>query len=126
MIRELISAAVAARTHAYNPYSKFAVGAAVHTVQGKIFTGCNIENASFGLSICAERVALFKAYSAGQRDIIALAVAADTDEPVTPCGACLQVLAELAPKAQIIMTNRDGSKVKTGTISELLPLAFKL
>ncbi|KXG77533.1 Cytidine deaminase [Fervidicola ferrireducens] len=122
----LIKKAVKAMENAYAPYSGFKVGACVLTSDGTEFTGCNIENASFGLTVCAERVALFKAYSEGKRDIIALAVAADVDEPVSPCGACRQVMMELSPDALVILSNRDGSKVMRTGPGELLPYGFKL
>jgi cytidine deaminase len=102
------------------------VGACAVTADGEEITGCNIENASYGLTVCAERVSLFKAYSEGKRDIVALVVAAEVDEPVSPCGACRQVISELAPKATVYLTNKDGSKVKKMTVEELLPYGFKL
>lgn len=94
METKLLAAARAARDNAYAPYSKFKVGAAVETVDGEIFTGCNIENASYGLTCCAERNAVFAAVCSGVRRFKTLCVVADTDEPVAPCGACRQVLAE--------------------------------
>ena len=94
METKLLAAAQAARDNAYAPYSKFKVGAAVETVDGEIFTGCNIENASYGLTCCAERNAVFAAVCSGVRRFKTLCVVADTDEPVAPCGACRQVLAE--------------------------------
>ena len=93
---------------------------------GDTITGCNIENASYGLTVCAERVTLFKAYSEGNRDIVAMAVAAKTEEPVSPCGACRQVISELAPKAIVYLSNKDGSRVKKMTVKELLPYSFNL
>ena len=124
--QKIIEKALAAMKNAYAPYSKFAVGACALTASGEEITGCNIENASYGLTVCAERVALFKAYSEGKNDIIALAVAANVEEPVSPCGACRQVISELAPNATVYLTNRDGSKVKKMTVEELLPYGFKL
>jgi len=124
--KKLINKALAAMENAYAPYSKFPVGACVVTAAGEEITGCNIENASYGLSVCAERVTLFKAYSEGKKDIVALAVAAKVDEPVSPCGACRQVISELAPNAIVYLTNKDGSKVKKVTVEELLPYGFKL
>ena len=124
--RKLIKKALSAMKNAYVPYSRFPVGACAVTADGEEVTGCNIENASYGLTVCAERVTLFKAYSEGKRDIEALAVAADVDDPVSPCGACRQVISELAPKATVYLTNRDGTKVKKMTLDELLPYGFKL
>jgi len=124
--KRLISKALTAMGNAYAPYSNFPVGACVLTVDGEEIMGCNIENASYGLSMCAERVALFKAYSEGKKDIVALAVAAKVDEPVSPCGACRQVILELAPKATVYLSNKDGSKVKKMTPEELLPYGFTL
>jgi cytidine deaminase len=123
--RKLIEEAHKAREHAYAPYSKFKVGAAVLTNNGNIFTGSNIENASYGATICAERVAAYKAVSAGQRDIIAVAVIADLKEPVPPCGICRQVLVEFGPDAEIIMLNLQGQE-RSEKISKLLPYAFSL
>ncbi len=122
MDQELYEAALAARKNAYIPYSHFAVGAAVRTAEGKIYTGCNIENASYGLSICAERNAIFAAVAAGERKLAALCVVADTKEPVAPCGACRQVLAEFKI-AKVYMTNCTG-KVKESSWQELLPYDF--
>lgn len=93
-IRELYEAAVKVREYSYSPYSHFAVGAAVRTAGGRIFSGCNIENSSYGISCCAERNAIFAAVGSGCRDIEAICVTADTPEPVSPCGACRQVMAE--------------------------------
>ena len=124
--RELIKKALSAMKNAYVPYSRFPVGACAITADGEEITGCNIENASYGLTVCAERVTLFKAYSEGKRDIVALAVAAQVEEPVSPCGACRQVISELAPKATVYLTNKDGSKVKKMTVEELLPYGFTL
>ena len=119
---KLIQAAIDARKNAYVPYSNFKVGAAVLTGDGKIFTGCNIENASYGLSMCAERVAIFKAVSEGYRDFAAIAVVADTDDPVKPCGACRQVMAEFGDM-EVVMSNLKGD-VKVMKLSTLLPEAF--
>lgn len=106
--QQLIKEAIEARKQAYTPYSHFPVGAAV-LAGGKIYRGCNIENASFGLTNCAERTALFKAISDGERTIEAIAIVADTDGPVSPCGACRQVLAEFCDKnTKIYLTNLHG------------------
>lgn len=124
MDKELLAAALAARKNAYAPYSKFAVGAAVRTADGKIFTGCNVENASYGLSCCAERCAIFAAVGAGERKFTALCVAADTKEPVSPCGACRQVMTEFKIP-EIILANTNGD-IKIYTSEELLPYGFTL
>jgi len=120
---KLIEAAGAAREHAYAPYSGFKVGAALATREGRVYSGCNVENASFGLSICAERVALFKAVSAGERDFTALALVADREDTY-PCGACRQVLAEFAPGLTVLLASRGG--VRKTTLAELLPYGFRL
>lgn len=122
MDKELLAAALAARENAYAPYSKFKVGAAVETADGHIFTGCNVENASYGLTCCAERNAVFAAISSGARSFKALCVVADTEEPVAPCGACRQVLAEF-PFEKIILANCKGL-TKIMTVAELLPYGF--
>lgn len=122
-ITTLIQAASAARERAYAPYSGFAVGAAVLTAAGEIFAGCNIENAAYPLTLCAERVALFSAYAAGQREIAALAVVTPTDDVASPCGACRQVIFELAPRGEIILANMRGQWRST-TPRELLPHGF--
>ena len=125
---ELVQEAVRAADAAYCPYSRFQVGAAVVGDDGKIYTGCNIENASFGLTNCAERTAIFKAVSAGCRAIRALAVAGGTPEqPASPCGACRQVMAEFG-KADlpVSITDRDGKQIRTVTLGDLLPLSFSL
>ena len=120
--KELWQAAVKVRQNAYTPYSHFKVGAAVLAASGKIYTGCNIENASYGLTCCAERNAIFAAACAGERELKLLCVTAEGELPVAPCGACRQVIAEFAiPK--IIMTNLQGS-AKTMTAEELLPYSF--
>ena len=122
--RELYEAACQAREKAYAPYSHFAVGAAVRAADGRIFTGCNIENASYGLSLCAERCAIFAGVKEGAREFTALCVPADTPGPVSPCGACRQVMAEFSiPRIQL--TNLQGAW-KEMTVAELLPYAFEL
>ncbi len=123
-IDALIEAARQARERAYAPYSHFPVGAALLSASGQVWSGCNVENASYGLSICAERVALFTAVAAGQRDLVALAVIADTPGPVSPCGACRQVLAEFNPEMQVILANLKGD-VRVTTVQDLLPGAFR-
>ncbi|WP_132547068.1 cytidine deaminase [Pectinatus cerevisiiphilus] len=122
MADTLLEAAKKAREFAYSPYSKFKVGAAVLAKSGSIYTGCNIENASYGLTNCAERTAIFKAIAAGEVNLTALAVVADTKEPVSPCGACRQVMAEFKIN-KIIMGNLQG-KMREVTLAELLPFSF--
>jgi cytidine deaminase len=119
----LIATARQAREHAHAPFSEFRVGAAVRTRSGRIFSGCNIENASYGLTICAERVALFKAVSEGEREFDAIAVVADTDELTPPCGACRQVIWELCGDVPVILANLKGKteRERSGT---LLPRPF--
>jgi len=119
----LIKRAEEARERAYAPYSKFKVGAALQAKTGEIYAGCNIESSSYGLTICAERVALFKAISEGVRDFIRIVVTADTKEFCPPCGACRQVLADFAPELKVILLSSSG-KTKETTIAELLPEAF--
>jgi cytidine deaminase len=119
----LIEKAKRAREHAYAPYSKFKVGAALLTKSGTVYTGANVENATFGLTVCAERVALFKAITNGEKDFVKIAVVADKDEPVTPCGACRQVLSEFASDLKIICANLKG-KTKKYSLRKLLPEAF--
>ena len=124
MDKELLNAALEARLKAYAPYSKFLVGAAVRAESGKIYTGCNIENASYGLTVCAERNALFNAVGAGERKFTAFCVVGDTEEPISPCGACRQVMAEFKVPC-IILANLQGD-VKEYTLEELLPYGFTL
>jgi cytidine deaminase len=119
----LITAARSGRERAYVPYSGFAVGAAVLTSTGNIFVGGNIENAAYPLCLCAERVALFSAYAAGERDIVALAVVTPTEDVASPCGACRQVMVELAPRCQVVLLNLHGAQRST-TPQELLPYSF--
>jgi cytidine deaminase len=123
-IDQLIEQAKKAREYAYVPYSKFKVGAALLTKEGKIYRGCNIENAAYSMCNCAERTALFKAYSEGDTEFTALAVVADSPRPVPPCGACRQVISELcSPDMKVILTNLKGD-IKELTVKELLPGAF--
>ena len=116
---DLIRAASAVRKQAYVPYSGFAVGAAVQCKSGAVFVGSNIENISYGLTICAERIAVASAVAAGQREFVAIAVVADTSEPIVPCGACRQFLAEFAPELIVSATVRGGQKIEN--LSHLLP-----
>jgi cytidine deaminase len=119
----LIAAAYEARSRAYAPYSHFAVGAAVLTASGKVFLGCNIENAAYGATICAERVALACAYAAGEREITALAVVTPTEAVASPCGTCRQVILELAPHSDVLLLNLRGDHQLT-TPADLLPAGF--
>lgn len=120
--KELIDTAIHYRENSYSPYSKFKVGAAVLTKSGKVYGGCNIENASYPVTNCAERTAIFKAVSEGEKDIEAIAIVADTPGPCAPCGACRQVIAEFAiPRT--IMANLKGD-AKVVSLAELLPFAF--
>lgn len=125
-IREqLLAAAREARHHAYAPYSGYAVGAAVYCEDGRIFTGANVENASYGLTVCAERVAIFRAVSEGARRISALAIV--TQDGGTPCGACRQVLAEFADEDLVIWcASEERADVQEYRFNELLPHAFSL
>ena len=116
----LLQRAWSARENAYAPYSKFAVGAALLTASGEIFCGCNIENISFGLTLCAERTAAAAAVQAGQREFTAIAVVADSALPVVPCGACRQFLAEFNPSLLIYSAGRAGEQ-REWLLSQLLP-----
>ena len=120
---ELIAAARRARRHAHASFSGFKVGAALETAGGVIVTGCNVENATYGLTICAERVAMFKALSEGHRKFRRIAVVADTDAPTPPCGACRQILWEFGGDLEVLLANL---RRQTGRhrLSELLPLPF--
>ena len=119
----LVEAARTARTFAIAPYSHFKVGAALLTVAGDVFTGCNIENASYGLTVCAERVALFKALSEGHRDFTMIAVAIDTGAPTPPCGACRQFLWEYCGDVPVVLANLEEI-IGEHTLKELLPHPF--
>ncbi|HWM23750.1 MAG TPA: cytidine deaminase [Chthoniobacterales bacterium] len=116
-------AALAALANAYCPYSKFPVGAAVLTENGEIFGGCNVENASYGLTICAERNAIFHAISNGHRNLIAIAVVTPSPQPMPPCGACRQVIHEFNPEADVLCFGQD-TNAKHFKVSELLMAAF--
>jgi len=123
--RQLIRAAAGARAFASAPYSKFKVGAALLTRSGEIVTGANVESASYGLTCCAERVALFKALTSGQRNFVAVAVVAPAPGGPMPCGACRQLLAEYAPAAKIwVADSRALNAIRQFTVRELLPAAF--
>ncbi|WP_091484033.1 cytidine deaminase [Gracilibacillus orientalis] len=124
MKKQLIEEAKKAREKAYVPYSKFKVGAALLDDKGNIFHGCNIENAAYSMCNCGERTALFHAYATGSKNFEMMAVVADTDRPVSPCGACRQVLAELCdPNMKVLLTNLQENVEET-TVKELLPGAF--
>ena len=118
--KELLAAAVKAAENSYSPYSHFRVGAALMAENGKVYTGCNIENASFGLTNCAERTAVFKAVSEGESEFVAIAIAAKTK--AWPCGACRQVLNEFAPHIRVLITWNDS--VEERNLRDLLPEGF--
>lgn len=120
----LIETAKKARLNAFAPYSRFKVGAAVISKNGKIYSGCNVENASYGLTVCAERNAVAAMAAAGEREIDAVAVVTDLKRPASPCGACRQVIAEFGPGANIVTANLKGS-VQIKTLSALLPFRFQ-
>ena len=119
------AAAKETRARAYCPYSRFPVGAAVRTADGRVFAGCNVENASFGLTVCAERNAIFNAVGAGAQQIAALVIYTPTDAPVTPCGACRQVLFEFGRDAEVVCVCAGAQRLKFGA-SDLLPHGFAL
>jgi cytidine deaminase len=122
--KQLIKEALDAREMAYVPYSTFKVGAALLTKDGTVYKGCNIENAGYSMTNCAERTAFFKAVSEGKRDFVKLAVVADTEGPCSPCGACRQVISEFCdPEMEVILTNLKGDTQVT-TVKDLLPGAF--
>ncbi|HIT88506.1 MAG TPA: cytidine deaminase [Candidatus Coprocola pullicola] len=123
--RQLIQKAKQAMQQAYAPYSHFRVGAAVMTKQGKVFTGCNVENASYGASCCAERTAIFKAVSEGERELAKIAVVSESGKLTPPCGICRQVLLEFMPEGSVILEQGEGG-IKIYTVKELLPVGFVL
>jgi cytidine deaminase len=125
--QKLVAAAAKARKGAVAPYSKFQVGAALLTAAGEIIGGANVESASYGLTCCAERIALFKALTEGKKDFVAVAVVARCDGGPMPCGACRQLLAEYAPNAQVFIADSDDlAVIRTFTVKKLLPAAFTL
>ena len=123
MTGDLQSAALSARAHAFAPFSHFQVGAALEDADGRIHTGCNVENATYGLTVCAERVAVFKAISEGVRKFRRIAIAADTDNLTPPCGACRQILWEFCGDLEIILVNPRG-KTETHQLKDLFPKPF--
>ena len=122
-LEELVQRAIITRKNAYAPYSQFTVGAALLCKSGQIYTGCNVENSSYGLCICAERSAVVKAISEGETEFVALAIVADTKEPVLPCGACRQVLSEFNSDLRLIMATESGSR-REKKLSALFPEPF--
>lgn len=122
-VAALVGAARQARSHAFAQFSRFPVGAALETADGTVVTGCNVENASYGLTICAERVAVVKAVSEGYRRFTRIAVVADTDHPTPPCGACRQILWEFGGNLEVILSNLDGKTVRY-RMKDLLPDPF--
>jgi len=119
----LLTAALDVRAHAFAPYSHFQVGAALEDIDGRIHTGCNVENATYGLTVCAERVAVFKAISEGVRKFRRIAISADTDTLTPPCGACRQILWEFCGDIEIILVNPRG-KTETYQLKDLFPKPF--
>jgi len=120
---QLLQHAVGARDHAVAPFSQFKVGAALLTTSGKLYTGCNIENATYGLTVCAERVALWKALSEGERSFTRMAVASDSEPPAAPCGACRQLLWEFCGDLEILVGNASGVK-ESHRLAGLFPRPF--
>lgn len=120
----LIAKALEAQKKSFSPYSKFRVGCAVQGTSGTVYTGCNIENASFGATICAERVALFTGIAQGEKSFNRVVVVGDSTEPCEPCGICRQVIAEFASECELLALSRDGKKQRLHKFSELLPFAF--
>ena len=123
MLDVLLAAAIAARENAFAPYSEFRVGAAIEDLGGRIHTGCNVENATYGLTVCAERVAVFKALSEGVRKFRRVAIAADTDSLTPPCGACRQILWEFCGDIEIVLVNLRG-QTETYRLRDLFPKPF--
>ncbi|HWZ31429.1 MAG TPA: cytidine deaminase [Bryobacteraceae bacterium] len=123
MADSLSEIAIAAREHAHAPFSKFRVGAALEDISGRVHTGCNVENATYGLTICAERVAVFKAISEGIRQFRRIAIAADTEKLTPPCGACRQILWEFCGDLEVILVNPRG-ETETMRLSDLFPRPF--
>ncbi len=122
---DLLEAAWAAHANAYVPYSSFPVGAALRTVAGRVYSGANVENASYGLTRCAEQSAVQAMVSAGERQFTELVVVSSSPEPASPCGACRQILFEFSPDASVYLVNRSGGVIRT-TVAALLPSGFRL
>jgi cytidine deaminase len=129
-LERLVEAARIARARAYAPYSRYAVGAAIECASGAVFAGCNVENASYGATLCAERNAVAQMVAAGERDPVACAVVAGGTSPVSPCGICRQVLFEFADDMPIVLVadgaRKGASRKRNTTLATLLPLAFRL
>nr|WAY00085.1 cytidine deaminase [uncultured bacterium] len=129
LLDDLVQRAKKVRKNAYAPYSKYKVGAALMTKSGKVFEGCNVENASFGATICAERGAIMQMIAAGESKPVAIAIVTQGDEPASPCGICRQVLSEFAPDLLIALVglgSKDGEVGKVVRLGELLPMQFRL
>ena len=124
-LNQLVEAAREARLHAYSPYSRVKIGAAVLTADGKLFSGSNMENASYGLACCAERTAIFKAVSEGEKEIVAIAIVGKSEDFTKPCGACRQVMVEFNPRMKVLRRGLDGFS-EDGTAGALLPAHFNL
>ncbi len=122
----LMSKAKEASRMSYSPFSKFAVGACVLTGNGKIYSGCNIENSSFGMTICAERCAIFKAVSEGEKEILAVAIFSPNEDDCYPCGACRQVMYEFQGENEIKIITENNGKLNIKTMSDFLPFGFKI
>ena len=120
---ELVEMAMDARRLAYAPYSKFKVGAALLGSNGVIYMGCNVENASYPATNCAERTAMFQAVANGAKEFHRMVICADTPEPIAPCGACRQVMVELAPQMEVLLINQEGKQIFT-TVEKLMPYSF--
>ncbi len=123
--KELVMIASEIKKNAYSPYSNFRVGAALVSGNGKVYTGVNVENASYGATCCAERTAVFKAVSDGEREFKSIAIASDSDQLVYPCGICRQVLSEFADSDMKVICSKNNGEYKVYTLEELLPNAFK-
>lgn len=123
--RDLIDISISAQEFAYAPYSQFKVGAALLCTDGSVYTGCNIENSTYGATNCAERTAVFKAVSEGKREFSAIAITSSGGELTFPCGICRQVLSEFSPRMRVILSDNDNN-IKTFSLSELIPHSFRL
>ncbi len=123
--RDLIKIAIKARENAYAPYSKFKVGASLLSKKGKVYSGCNVENASYGVTSCAERNAIYSAIASGEKDFIAMAIVADSETYCSPCGICRQVMIEFAPDIPVYMGKLNGTYCEK-KVKDLLPMAFSI